>query len=370
MGPGDLLVVGGSGVVGRRVSQRLAARFPGRVTVGGRRPGHLQETCARIGHDAHAVIVDVNDPSSIERALPRVSTVVCCVRQERRELLQACVRRGLAYTDTAPDLTRWNGFEALDAAARASGACVVLGTGIAPGLSSVMAAELATRVGPLREIETSLLFSVGDELGPDSLGFLLSAADRPFSIVVDGAPKRVRPLTAPVPVDFPPPLGRRDAFLFPFSDAVGYPRTLGVGTSISRLAIDPPWLGAVARGLDRLGLLPLLRRPGHERLRHALVSRLGRVYGTHDRWSVVVRVRGAHGEASAHALGRVEADAVAVSTAELAAQLHERQIDRAGAWMPEQVLAPGAFLATLATQGLPVCFLAPPLPSRRLEAVS
>ena len=93
---GDLLVAGGCGVVGLRVSRRLAARFPGRVTVAGRRPDHLHYACARIGHDAHPVILDVNDPGSIERALAGVSTVVCCVRQLRRDLLQACIRRGLA----------------------------------------------------------------------------------------------------------------------------------------------------------------------------------------------------------------------------------------------------------------------------------
>lgn len=57
-----------------------------------------------------------------------------------------------------------------------------------------------------------------------------------FDIHVDGTDHRVRAFTAPRVVDFPP-LAR--AYLFPFSDQVLYPRTLGARTVMTRLAITP-----------------------------------------------------------------------------------------------------------------------------------
>ena len=45
-------------------------------------------------------------------------------------------------------------------------------------------------------------------------------------------------------------MGAQLAYLFPFSDQVLYPRTMGARTAITKLAIQPKWL---ARGLAVMG---------------------------------------------------------------------------------------------------------------------
>jgi len=95
--------------------------------------------------------------------------VVSCIDEPDRALLHAAIKRGLAYTDITPHLTelgRGAAFEAIDAAAKASGARVVLGTGIVPGISSVMVGALASRLCGADSIETSLLLSATTSADP------------------------------------------------------------------------------------------------------------------------------------------------------------------------------------------------------------
>ncbi len=62
---------------------------------------------------------------------------------------------------------------------------------------------------------------------------------------------------------FPAPLGLRSAYLFPFSDQVFFPKTLGARTALAGLALDPPWLAPTLALLVRLrGAAVLARRRG------------------------------------------------------------------------------------------------------------
>ena len=155
-----ILIVGGYGVVGRRIATELAADYPGRVVIGGRNPARADEIATTIGHGVRGRRIDIADPSSIAAALEGVVVVISCIDQPGRTLLWAAIERGLNYTDITPHLTelgRGEAYDKIDAAARASGASLVLGTGIVPGISNVMVCALADALGGADEIETALV---------------------------------------------------------------------------------------------------------------------------------------------------------------------------------------------------------------------
>ena len=244
-----ILIVGGYGVVGRRIAAELAAGYPGRVVVGGRNLGRADEIATTIGHGVRGRRIDIADPSSIAAALEGVTVVISCIDQPGRTLLWAAIERGLNYTDITPHLTelgRGEAYDKIDAAARASGASLVLGTGIVPGISNVMVCALADALGGADEIETALVLAANDVKGPASLDYFLQELSMSFVIRVDGEDCRMRAFSAPRLIEFPRPAGAQLAYLFPFSDQVLYPRTMGARTALTRLAIEPVWL---ARGL-------------------------------------------------------------------------------------------------------------------------
>ena len=353
----EILIVGGYGVVGGRIAAELAPNYSGRVVIGGRNLWRADEIAMTIGHGVRGRRIDIADPSSIAAALEGVVVVISCIDQPGRTLLWAAIERGLNYTDITPHLTelgRGEAYDKIDAAARASGARLVLGTGIVPGISNVMVCALADALGGADEIETALVLAASDVKGPASLDYFLQELSMSFVIRVDGEDRRMRAFSAPRLIEFPPPAGAQLAYLFPFSDQVLYPRTMGAKTALTRLAIEPAWL---ARGLALMVRTGASRLMAIEGVRHAVARRLRDRPSSKGAWFALrVDVRCGGRSTRATLLGQAQADAAAAGAAGVARLLIEGDVAEPGAWMPEQIVDPGPFLSRLATQGLKVEF--------------
>lgn len=350
-----ILIAGGYGVVGRRIAAELAPDYRDQVILAGRNLDRAKATAATIGHGTRGREVDVTVPSSIAAALDEVAVVVSCIDQPGRNLLHAVIERGLRYTDITPHLTelgRGAAYEKIDAAARSSGARVVLGTGIVPGIANVMVRAVAQMLGGTEEIETSLLLSASDAVGPASFDYFLQELSMPFALHVNGTDRRARAFSDPRQIEFPPPVGARSAYLFPFSDQVLYPRTMGARTAVTRLAIEPANLATLLAMVVRVGAASLIAR---EPVRRAIARR--RKNGPPRAGTLfALRVDVTNRGQSTHAtlVGHVQADAAAAGAAGVARALLDGEVAEPGAWMPEQVVNPGPFFSRLAARGLNV----------------
>jgi len=301
------------------------------------------------------VVIEFSWGEFRDDAVYDISIVVNCVDQPDRGLLWAAIERGLGYTDITPHLTdlgRGAAYERADAAARTSGARILLGGGLVPGISSVIVRALADATGGAERIETALLLSADDLSGPASFDYLLRELTMRFTVYVDGADRPARPFTQPQVVAYPPPVGPRPAYLFPFSDQVLYPRTMGARTVLTRLSVDPPRMSRLLSTLTRTGAARLTARPW---LRGAIGGlRQRRTPATGARYALRVDVTGHDATASATLTGLGQAHATATGTAALVRSLADGAVDRPGAWMPEQVIAPARFFDALARAGLSV----------------
>lgn len=344
-----ILIAGGYGVVGRCIAADLARDYP--VILAGRHLEHANVAAAELGHGVRGRQLDITDDASISTALRDVAAVVSCIDQPRRRLLRAAIQRGLRYTDITPhlmELGRGAAYDELDAGARKSGACVVLGTGIVPGISNVMVRALADRLGGADVIETSLLLSASDTIGPASSDYFLKELTMPFEVHVKSADHPACAFSKPRTIEFPPPFGPRAAYLFPFSDQVLYPRTMGAHTTLTRLALEPAMLGR---------LLAMLVRVDGTRL-VAMRRRLAFVRQGSDRAyehpAFALRVDVEHGDRSAVAtlVGPAQADAAAAGASATVRVLMQNEVSRPGVWMPEQVIEPSSFFSDLARHGL------------------
>jgi saccharopine dehydrogenase-like NADP-dependent oxidoreductase len=349
-----ILIAGGYGEVGGRIARDLAANHAGRVIVAGRNLERAAELAAELGAGTQARRIDVHDPSSFAAALDGVGVVVSCIDQPERHLLRAAIDRGLAYTDITPHTATLSAdlLDALRETAAARGAAVILGAGIVPGISSVLARAAVARLGGVDRIDTALLLSAGDLFGPASASYLIEELSAPFRVTDDGQERQVEPFSEPAAVDFPDPIGRQEAFLFPFSDQVFYSRTLGVRTALTRLALDPSWLATALRAALRLGV-PQRFASAHARDR--LASVFHQIHRNRDDapWALVVDARGANGRLCQTLIGHTQANAAAVGGALVARSL-ERDRPPPGVWLPEQVLDTRWFLDELGRRGLVV----------------
>lgn len=350
----SVLVAGGYGVVGRRIAAHLARDY--RVLVAGRHQAQANAVAAAIGHHAVGREIDVTGVRSIAAALDGVTAVVSCIDQPQRLLLNAAIERGLAYTDITPhlvELGRGEAYDALCIAAKRSGARVVLGTGIVPGISNVIVRALANNLDGAEQIVTSLLLSAGDTSGPASLDYFAKELTMPFQLHIDGQDIAAHAFTAPTLTEFPPPFGTRWAYLFPFSDQVLYPRTMGAKTVLTRLSLEPPRLGRLLAVVLRIGAARLLEL---DRVRRTLVAHRGTSKASSDEPHFALRVDVAHGTQSASAtlVGGAQADAAASGASSTIRALIEGEITAPGVWMPEQVIDPARCFSRLAEHSLHV----------------
>jgi saccharopine dehydrogenase-like NADP-dependent oxidoreductase len=339
-----ILIVGGYGEVGRRLAAQLEGTRPGRVIVAGRHPEHAEGFAARK--------IDVDDGGSIERALEGVGVVVACIRQREPELLRAAVRRGLAYTSIAPPRLSWLQIDPLRAEAERTGARIVLGTGLSPGITSVLVRAGADRLGQVDEIETAVHLGLGDAYGADSMAYIFEEVSHPYSIVIDGQEHIAKAFERPKLVTFPAPVGVRRTYTMPFSDQFYYPATLGAKTAVARIALDPPWLGSVLSVLLRMGLGRALAGSGARGRAHGLIETLRGRYRGRDHYALAVEVHGGRRVIRSTLVGRQQATATAAGAAAVTEALWSREVESPGVWLAEQVIAPEPFLARLAAQGI------------------
>ena len=349
----DILITGGYGTVGRRVAADLAPDYPGRVVVAGRSAEKAAQLAVALGKGTRGRQIDVGDPDSVEASLSGVGVVMSCIDQPEPHLWRAAIARGLAYTDIAPHLMTRRPTEAMRAEAARSGARIVLGSGLAPGISSLLARLGADRVGAVEKVEVGVLLSVGDAYGPASRAYLLEELSLPYAVCIEGSELPTRPFAAAARVNFPFPLGGRRSYLFPFSDQVFFPETLGARTALSRLALEPPWLGALLSVLLRLRATAMLgRRAGAEERVERLGAWLRRRYEGRDWYGIVVEVKGTRGTVRASLVGRGQATGTAIGAAAVVRALAEGEVTQAGIWLAEEVVPPEPFFERLATRGL------------------
>ena len=349
---GDVLIAGGYGEVGGRIARELLTEHSGRVVVAGRHTERANAFAAQLGGGARARHLDVRDPASVNTALDGVSVVVSCIDQPERYLLEAAIERGLAYTDITPHLMALRGNDQLDRLrerARQSGARVIIGAGMAPGISNVLVRAAADRAGGATRVETTILLSVGDAFGPASTSYLLEEIASRFPVTIDGVDREVRPLSKPVAIEFPAPIGKRRGYLFPFSDQVFYPRTMGARTAITRLALEPPSVGWLGAALVGAGAGRLLARAAARQRFSSLIRRLHGLHVGRDLVAMVVDVTGAK-RVRATFVGRVQAAATALGAALIARAL-ETEVRDPGVWLPEQVLNAVDFLRQITKRG-------------------
>jgi saccharopine dehydrogenase-like NADP-dependent oxidoreductase len=138
-----VLVLGGYGFFGQRISEALAADVAVRVLVAGRNPAKAAEVVGRLGLPSdRSVALDANDPQLAARLRElRVDTLIHTAgpfQSQGYAVAQAAIDAGCHYIDLADGREFVTGIERLDGLARERGVTVVSGASSVPALSSAV----------------------------------------------------------------------------------------------------------------------------------------------------------------------------------------------------------------------------------------
>lgn len=210
-----MLVLGGTGAVGRHVATLLAERDH-HVLVGSRHLDQAEAVAAGID-GAEARHVDIGHPESVSET-PGVA--VNCTGIEDAVSVQRWRDAGWGVID----ITASSPYASELAQAPTAGPPLLVGVGLIPGLTSVLARDLVARNPSTTSVTISCLVGLGEDYGNASRDWTYAQLGRP----IDDRSDTFRNFSEPDTIEFPAGFGRRPAWRFDFADRALLPEHLGV----------------------------------------------------------------------------------------------------------------------------------------------
>ncbi|GJP42566.1 hypothetical protein CLOM_g2117 [Closterium sp. NIES-68] len=274
-----VVVLGGSGRVGRSTAVALAALaasddeatragFTMELVVSGRNRERGEAVCEEVRAAAGAAgsaafaACDVTDAAALDSLLSGADLVVHCAGPFQRAphctVLEAAIRTKTPYIDVCDDVAYALTARSLHDAAVAAAVPAITTTGIYPGLSNLMAAELV-RLGADERVRMegegdqqqaahglqpkSLRFSYFTAgtggAGPTILATSLHLLGEPATAFKDGQRLQLPAYSRQRLVDFGPGVGERSTYLLNLPEVVSAHEVLGVPTVSARFGTAP-----------------------------------------------------------------------------------------------------------------------------------
>jgi saccharopine dehydrogenase-like NADP-dependent oxidoreductase len=262
----NVLVLGGYGFFGDRISAALASDPKIRLLVAGRQADKAAAVAARLRlPPAQGFALDCNDPELARRLEQlRVDTVIHTAgpfQSQQYTVAMAAIEAGCHYIDVADGRDFVNGIVSLNDAARQKRVTVVSGASTVPALSSAVIDRYLPQFVRLDSIEYGIS-SGGRAPGLATLRGVFSYAGKPFKEWRKGAWRTVygwRDLTRYV---FPAPLGARLLSRCDIPDLTLFPQRYPTARTVTFHAGFASSLGHIVvwalAGLVRLHLMPSL----------------------------------------------------------------------------------------------------------------
>jgi saccharopine dehydrogenase-like NADP-dependent oxidoreductase len=190
---GRVLVIGGYGAFGARVSERLAREPKLNIIIAGRREDAARDAAHELSRTAQARVnhAAIDAASATSEALRSYGATVVInasgpFQDQTYNLARACIAARCHYIDLADARAFVTGITELDDDARAAGVCVVSGASSVPGLSSAVVTAFAADIQDLEAIDIGI--SPGNSFDPGlaTTASILGAAGEPHSVLENG----------------------------------------------------------------------------------------------------------------------------------------------------------------------------------------
>lgn len=178
-----ILVIGGYGGFGARLSRRLAAEGHSLI-VGGRSQAKASAFCAGLA-DARPLVMDRRRGVAevLERERPDlVIDAAGPFQSSGYEVPQACIAAGVPYLDLADASDFVEGIRTLDEPARAAGVAVIAGASSVPALTGAVARKLAAGMDAVLDIDIALSAANGATGTASVMRAILSYVGRPVRL--------------------------------------------------------------------------------------------------------------------------------------------------------------------------------------------
>lgn len=194
LGVHTILILGGYGFFGTRISRALAANASIRLLIGGRDANQARQLAQQLGLDPdQAVAIDAEAPELAQQLLAmRVATVIHTAgpfQGQDYRVARAAITAGANYMDLADGRDFVAGIGKLDELARDRGVFVTSGASSLPALSSAVVDRYAGRFRDLQSIRHGIA-SGARAPGLATMRGVFGYCGKPFARLVAGRTER------------------------------------------------------------------------------------------------------------------------------------------------------------------------------------
>lgn len=258
-----IVVLGGAGHIGSGVVRELSRLAPeADIVVADKNVEKASELCSELGGRTTARRVDANDPSSLVEALRGAEVAVSTVGPYYTygaKVLRSAIKAGTHLVDVDDDYDATGECLNLREEAERAGVLAIVGLGATPGLLNLMGKCGADELDEVDEIHTAWAWTgVDPEMGPAIISHYFHAITGEVPTYRGGEWVRVKALSEPEVVTFPPPVGPRRVYHVGHPEPVTLPRYVrGVKTVTNKGTIWPTSLADLAKTFSEVGLTTL-----------------------------------------------------------------------------------------------------------------
>ncbi len=245
-----ILVLGGYGTFGRRISRAIAAMPSVECVIGGRRPAKARDIA---GDNTATIAVNIHDPVSLRRALDGAFAVVNTVgpfQAHGHAVAETCAGMGIHYVDLADARAYVDGITRLNRRAQQRNCLIVSGASTVPAVSAALVDMLAPEFDRISDIHSCISPGNKNPRGVATVRAILSYTGQSIRLKENGRWRYASGWSEPEKVKFPAPVGKRRVYLCDVPDLDIFPTRYGAQTVSFRAGLE---LGLFNRGLALLG---------------------------------------------------------------------------------------------------------------------
>lgn len=267
----NIVVIGGYGKVGQTICMDLAVAFPGKVYAAGRNIEKAKRFCESTGNCVLPLQVDATLMPS-KKWLSDAALVISCLDEADASFAASCLENGCNFITISADRNLLADMEKLPSAE----GCCVLGVGLAPGLTNLLAQYASSGLDEIESVDLSVLLGLGEKHGKAAIDWTMNSIASVYYVNTKSHPVQIRSFTGKRTVDLGE-FGKRSTYLFPFPDQFSLIGSLGAKTVHTRLCFDSQIITRLVAAAAKVGITRLLHR---RYIRSVLTKILSIPFGT------------------------------------------------------------------------------------------
>ncbi len=358
-----VLILGGSGRIGRSVAADLMIHTGAQITITGRNVETGSQAADSLGPRVQFLGLDLADLVGLKAAIAAADLVIHCAgpfHYRDAQVLQACIQERVNYLDVSDHRSFSAKCLAERAAAASAGITAVIHAGVFPGISNSMVRQAVEQLDCAERIHLSYIVAGSGGAGITVMRTTFLGLQHPFEVWKEGQWQVVQPYSEPETVEFPAPYGRAQVYWFDMPEAFTLPQTFPAQTVITKFGSIPNLYSRLTWLAAHWFPKPLLQHPGMIEFLAHVSHHMTRVTDRLSGIGVAIRL-----EASGQKDGlpaRVRSTLVQPDTAiaagygagSIAQLVLAGQLQKPGVWPVEEVLPTSLFEQSMAARGVKI----------------